>query len=78
VLGATAPQADTEEQFLYWEQLTKEKPDYRDAYIKAASLAFMLGKGQKAREFANKALALDPNASLALEILRRLDDEEKQ
>ena len=44
-----------------WEDFVKEKPDYRDGYLKLAFFYHQLGEKQKASENLKKAKALDPN-----------------
>lgn len=45
----------------YWKDVVKSKPDYRDGYIAAASLAYQLGKTAEAKTYLNQALVLDPD-----------------
>jgi len=44
-----------------WEKFVKEKPDYRDGYLKLAFFYHQLGEKQKALENLKKAKLLDPN-----------------
>ena len=72
VLGvATAPAkilADWESQpqklygdYAFWVEVTREKPDYRDGFFMAGVNAYKLGKRSEAKEYFQKAYALDPN-----------------
>ena len=44
-----------------WENFVKQKPDYRDGYLKLAFFYHQLKDKQKASENLKKAKALDPN-----------------
>ena len=44
-----------------WESFVKQKPDYRDGYLKLAFFYHQLGEKQKALENLKKAKLLDPN-----------------
>lgn len=74
VLGASVATLTAQTQFAYWKKLIEEKPDYRDAYIMAASLAHELGNDEEAMSLINRALTLDPNSTQARELLKRLED----
>ncbi len=76
VLGATVQPTVTQTQLDYWKRMTEEKPDYRDAFIKAAAIALDLGKMSEARTFIDKALLLDPNSPTALAISKLLEKSE--
>lgn len=45
----------------FWEQVVKEKPDYRDGYFSLALLQYRMGDKKKALENVAKVLELDPN-----------------
>jgi tetratricopeptide (TPR) repeat protein len=51
-----------------WEKIVDERSDYRDGYLKLAVLYWRLGEEVKARENLDKALEIDPNYDLALEL----------
>lgn len=50
-----------QQRYFFWQSVARAKPDYRDAYITLASLAFKLGKRDEANRWITKALVLDPN-----------------
>lgn len=58
-----------EEQYIFWQSVAASKPDYRDAYIQLAYLAYQLEKFDEARAWIAKAVTLDPN-SLPVQKLR--------
>ncbi len=45
----------------FWQQVTKERPDYRDGYFMLAVLEYRVGKKQQATQHVAKALEIDPN-----------------
>lgn len=47
--------------YAFWQTVVATKPDYRDAYITLATLAYQLDSLQEAKNWLTKALALDPN-----------------
>ncbi len=49
------------ENYAYWKNVVQERPDYRDAYIMAGTLAYELGDTTEALNYLGKARALDPN-----------------
>lgn len=56
----------------YWEMIVAEKPDYRDGYLQLALLHYKLYENDKAREYLEKVLKLDPNFEPARELERIL------
>lgn len=52
----------------YWEKIVAEKPDYRDGYLQLAILHYKLYENEKAKEYLQKALELDPNFQPAREL----------
>lgn len=65
---------DIEKLIKYWEQIISEKPDYRDGYLQLALLHYKLYENEKAKEYLQKALELDPNFEPAREIEKMLSD----
>ncbi|MEK7543698.1 MAG: hypothetical protein AAB557_02425 [Patescibacteria group bacterium] len=72
VLGLTTSPADTlaqweherdqwDKQYAFWQSVAITKPDYRDAYITLASLAYQLGKLDESKRWLSQARTLDPN-----------------
>jgi len=45
----------------YWRKVVKEYADYRDGYFRLALLYYQLGERNRASEYVEKSLALDPN-----------------
>lgn len=50
-----------EQAYQFWQSVALTHPDYRDAYITLASLAYQLGKIEEAKKYLNQAITLDPN-----------------
>ncbi|MFC1647135.1 tetratricopeptide repeat protein [Patescibacteria group bacterium] len=72
ILGASSSPVETwkkwheepiklQEDYNYWQEIVDKHPDYRDAYVKTAYYAFLLGKKDKALLLLNKAKTIDPN-----------------
>jgi len=51
-----------------WEKIVQEKPNYRDGYLQLAILNYKIYENEKAKEYLNKALEIDPNFEPALEL----------
>ena len=51
-----------------WESTRAEKPDYRDAYLHLAWLHHQTYEDQKAKEYLEKAIELDPNFEPTLKL----------
>lgn len=51
-----------------WEKIVEEKPNYRDGYLQLAVLHYKLYENDKAKEYLEKALELDPNYEPAREL----------
>ena len=58
-----------------WENITKQYPNYRDAYFEGAVLAYRLGNRQKENQFLTQLQLIDPNFPLTqgLEKLRNVE-----
>lgn len=52
--------ARLEKSYAYWQSVIAAKPDYRDAYLALASLAYQLGHRIRAQTYLQKAVVLDP------------------
>lgn len=46
---------------VFWEAVTKERPEYRDGYFMLALLEYRMGRKQEAKKNVSKALEIDPN-----------------
>lgn len=61
ILGLQA-QIQTDQETIYkWEQLTQERPNYRDGWVQLAVLYYKNGEKQKALLALQKAQEIDPN-----------------
>lgn len=65
---------DIKELIKGWEQIVSEKPDYRDAYLQLALFHYKLYENEKAKDYLQKALELDPNFEPAKEMEKILKD----
>jgi len=57
----------------YWENIIKEKPDYRDAYLAGAKIALTQNNVNEALDLTKRALLIDPNDKTALVLLTLLE-----
>lgn len=57
----------------YWEDVIKKREDYRDGYFKLALLEYRLGDREKAKEYIDKTLFIDPNYKAALDFQREIE-----
>ena len=51
-----------------WEKIVEEKPNYRDAYLQLTDLYYRLCENEKAKDYLEKAIELDPNFEAAQEL----------
>ncbi len=56
------------EEIVFWEKTVADKPNYRDAYLQLAILNYQIYENQKAKEYLNKALEIDPNFEVTKEL----------
>lgn len=56
----------------HWEKVAATYPGYRDAYFTLAVLYYQLNEKEKAREYLEKALTIDPNFEKGRELERKL------
>lgn len=56
-------------EYRYWVSVIEDYPDYRDGFVRLATLAYQRGDRDKSREFIERIRALDPN----FEDLRELE-----
>lgn len=61
VNGITQRPVVLENQLNYWRFVLLEKPNYRDAYLKASAISWQLYKDKEAKVYLEKAIELDPN-----------------
>lgn len=57
----------------YWEQVVQKYPQYRDGYFMLATLNAQLGNKQKAREYNQRVLQIDPDFSEGKDFERILE-----
>ena len=57
----SAQRQNLEEKINFWQSIADKYEGYKDAYFQIALLAYRLGNFEKAKEYNNKALLLDPN-----------------
>lgn len=57
-----------------WQKIIEEKPGYRDGHLQLAYLHYKLYENEKAKEYLEKAIELDPNYKLARELEKTLED----
>lgn len=56
----------------YWQSVTKQFPQYRDAHFRLGVLAYQEGRKKEARKEALKALELDPSFTEARMFLEKI------
>ena len=59
--AATTKHEDIAKEREYWQGVVMRHPGYRDAEFKLAVLSYQLGEKDKAKEYLNEALIIDPN-----------------
>jgi hypothetical protein len=74
VLGDSSESEKLEEEFAHWQHVTQTRPDYRDGFIMASSLAYQLGNYSEAKILISKALILDPTSSVSMDIQKLLEE----
>lgn len=62
-----------ENQLNSWLDVVKTHPDYRDAYMHVAALAYQLKRIDEAKIYLNQALKIDPNFKPALELQKIIE-----
>ena len=70
VLGAQTQQH--QEKLAYWQEVARNYPDYKDAFLMVAVHAYALEENNVAREASTRVLGLDPNNQTATLILSSL------
>jgi tetratricopeptide (TPR) repeat protein len=63
---------DIRQLIAYWEEIISEKPNYRDGYLQLAILNYKLFENEKAKEYLERALELDPNFETTKELKKVL------
>jgi len=57
-----------------WQKIIEEKPGYRDGYVQLAYLHYKIYENEKAKEYLEKAIELDPNYEPTRELEKILED----
>lgn len=60
---------EIKKQIIFWETVSQELPNYRDAYIKLAILNWKIYRLFDAQKFLARALQIDPNNEVSLKLL---------
>ncbi len=63
---------DIQKLIIAWGKIMNEKPGYRDGWLQLAALNYKIYQNDKAREYLNKALEIDPNYEPAKEFKESL------
>lgn len=58
----------------FWERFLENNKGYRDAYFQASILQYRLGNENKAKDYAEKGLSLDPNSQSGKKIQELLEE----
>jgi len=75
VLGITASESGhLRDTLTYWLSIAEKNPDYRDAFIMAASAAYQLGNNNQTSDLLHLAHALDPTFPVILEMQKLLEE----
>lgn len=59
-----------------WESVVNKYKDYRDGYLELAGLEYRLGNMNKAKEYLNKVLTIDPNSKQGRELEKILNNQD--
>lgn len=60
--GIDLERGELTQELKFWESFISKHQDYRDAYFNISVLEYKLGNTSKAKIYAEKGLALDPNS----------------
>lgn len=74
ILGLQSTVKSDQQEALKWEQILKERPDYRDGWIQLAAIYYQLGDKQKSKEAILKAKSIDPNNKTVLSFEKFLEN----
>lgn len=56
----------------YWQMVIAKYPQYRDAYLKLATIAYQVGEKEQAKMYIEKVFALDPNSMQGMMVEREM------
>lgn len=59
---------DLQKLILAWKKIAAEKPDYRDAFLHLAWLHYQIYEDEKAKDYLQKTIELDPNFEPTLKL----------
>jgi len=68
----SSERAKVESQIKTWQSITDKYKGYKDGYLQLAVLEYRLGEFEKAKNYTNQALSLDPGYKEALEFQKKL------
>lgn len=68
VLGLQTSLRANQEEIYQWEQIIRERPDYRDGWLQLCTVYYQAGNLQKAKDALQKAKEIDPNDKLILSL----------
>ena len=68
-----AQKAKVETKFSYWQYVVEHNPKFPPGYYQAAIYALRLGKKEKAIQWLDKAIELDPNFNEAERLLEKIE-----
>ncbi len=60
--------AELQKKYAFWQSVAASRPDYRDAFISLAKLAYQLGKPDDARTWLARAQTLDPTSPIVQQL----------
>ena len=63
-----------EAEIMRWEQIVRDRPNYRDAYFELAVLTYRLGHLEETKKYLARVFELDPNYQPARELEKTLQD----
>lgn len=84
ILGISVPeqdltiefQAETDrllQSYAYWQSVAEERPDYRDAYVQLAYIAYLLRRDSDVRKYVHKLLTVDPTNTATLDLVNYIE-----
>lgn len=74
ILGAKIQVKQNQQTVAYWEQIVKERPNYRDGWIHLAASYYKIGEKQKAKDAIKRAKELDPTNQTILNFEKFLEE----
>ncbi len=72
--AAAVRRSEREGDLAFWQHVAESHPNYTDAHLMVATIAYELGLDDTARLAASRALALDPNSVEAVRLRELLEE----